>query len=504
MARHLSYWNATAPARPFPQLEGDIAADVAIIGGGIVGVTTARLLKDRGVKVALVEARGIGEEVTGKSTAKITSQHSIALTVIAGKFGEESARLYAEANETGVRTICELAQRHGIDCNLARRPAFTYTNDEAEAGRIEAEAGMAIRFGLPASVTRDTGLPFAVLAAMRWDDQAQFHPVKYVKGLAATVPGDGCHVFERSRVTDWDPRRIATGHGSVSARHIVMATHLPLGKTGLFFAENFPHMHPVIMGRAEAGRVPDGMYISVEKPRHSARGHRDDDGQMWMIFTGPNFTHGQVDEERAAFAEIEGFAAGYFGVTPDYRWTNEDYTSLDHVPYVGRSSSHEEGYLVATGFNAWGISNGTAAAMLIADLIEGRDNSWLELFDATRIKPVAGARQFVAGTAGTASHLIGGYLAKKPRGFDALGPGEAAILKVDGKNVAGFRDESGGLHAVSAVCTHMGCLVGWNETDRTWDCPCHGSRFALDGEVIHGPAVSPLAAVETRKAETPA
>jgi glycine/D-amino acid oxidase-like deaminating enzyme/nitrite reductase/ring-hydroxylating ferredoxin subunit len=499
MDHHLSYWNATARACTFPRLSGDIEADVAIIGGGIVGVTTARMLKDRGLSVALVEARRIGEEVTGKSTAKITSQHNIALTGIERKFGEEGARLYADANETGVRTLIELAATHAIACSLERKPAFTYTNDEKEVSRLEQEVETARRFGLPASLTRDTGLPFDVLGAMRWDDQAQFHPVDYVKGLAATVPGDGCQVFERSRVVDWDTQRITTDRGSVRARHVVMATHLPLGKTGLFFAQNYPHMHPVMMGRADPERVPDGMYISAESPRHSVRGHRDDRGGSWLIFAGPAFKHGHVDEERASFADLERFAADHFGVAPDYRWTNEDYTPMDHAPFIGRSATFGESYLVATGFNAWGISNGTAAAILIADLIEGRDNPWLALFDATRIKPIAGAAEFASGNAATATHMVGGYLARKLHGFYELAPGEAAILKVDGKNVAGFRDELGALHAVSAVCTHMGCLVGWNETDRTWDCPCHGSRFDLSGEVIHGPAVQPLAPVKAKE-----
>jgi glycine/D-amino acid oxidase-like deaminating enzyme/nitrite reductase/ring-hydroxylating ferredoxin subunit len=505
MSKHISYWNDTAPARAFPPLAGDIEADVAIIGGGIVGVTAARMLKDRGLSVALVEALKVGEEVTGKSTAKITSQHNIAYTIIEKKFGEEGARIYADANEAGLRTIRALASAHGLDCSLETRPAFTYTNDEDEVARIEAEVAAARRFGLPASLTRDTGLPFDVLAAMRWDDQAQFHPVKYVKGLAATIPGGGCHVFEGSRVTDWDPRRIAAAGGSVRARHVVMATHLPLGKTGLFFAENYPHMHPVIMGRAERRRVPPGMYISVETPRHSVRGHRDDEGRDWLIFAGPSFKHGHVEDERDCFADLEGFASRHFGVGADYRWTNEDYTPMDHAPFIGWSSSRHEAYLVATGFNAWGISNGTAAAMLIADLVDGKDNPWLKLFDATRIKPVAGAAEFVKGNAETAAHLIGGYLAKKPHGFDELAPGEAAVLKVDGRNVAGYRDPDGALHACSAVCTHMGCLVGWNETDRSWDCPCHGSRFALDGSVIHGPAVAPLEPVDVKaEAEEPA
>ncbi|MGZ8335359.1 MAG: FAD-dependent oxidoreductase [Allosphingosinicella sp.] len=496
--RHLSYWNDTAPAIAFPRLERDLEVDVAIIGGGIVGVTLARLLKDRGVGCAIVEARRIGEEVSGKSTAKITSQHNISYTTIARKFGEDGARIHAAANETGLRTIVDMAVRHALACQLERKPAFTYTRDKSHVEEIEAEVELARRLGLPASLTRDAGLPFAVEAAMRWDNQAQFHPVRYLKGLAATLPGDGVEVFENSRVVDWSSDRVATETATVRARHVVMATNLPLGKTGLLFAENYPRMHAVIMGRAEPARVPDGMYISVETPRHSLRGHRDDAGQAWLICTGPTFTHGHVDEERESFAEIERFAAEHFGVSPAYRWTNEDYTPMDHAPFIGRASGGDDALLVATGFNGWGISTGTAAAILLADLVQGRENRWLDLYDARRIKPLAGGAEFVKGNVEVASHLIGGYLARKLSGFDELAAGEAAVLKVEGKNVAGYRDPAGRLHAVSAVCTHLGCIVGWNETDRTWDCPCHGSRFEPTGEVIHGPAVTPLAPVEAK------
>lgn len=499
-----SYWNATAPSPDFPRLAADIEVDAAIIGGGIVGVTAARLLKDRGQRVALLEARRVGEETTGKSTAKITSQHNIIYSTIERKFGEKGAAIYAEANEAGLRTILELADRHAIACNIERKPAFTYTTQERHVAEIEREAELARRLGLPASLTRDTGLPFGVRSAMRWDDQAQFHPARYVKGLAATLPGDGSHVFERSRAIDWAPGRITAEGGSVRAREVIMATHLPLGQVGFFYAENYPHMHPVIMGRADDARVPDGMYISVERPRHSTRGHVDDEGRSWMIFTGPSFRHGHVDEERRAFAEIERFAADHFGVRPEYRWTNEDYTPMDAAPFVGRSSSGDDAYLVATGFNAWGISTGTAAAILLADLATGRANPWLDLFDARRVKPLAGAGEFVKGNAEVAGHLIGGYLSSKPHSFDDLQPGTAAILKIDGRNVAAFRDEAGEVHAFAAACTHMGCLVGWNETDRTWDCPCHGSRFGVDGAVIHGPAVRPLAPKTTEKAEAQA
>lgn len=491
--RHESYWNATSPASDWPILSGDIEVDIAIVGGGIVGVTTARMLKDRGLKVALVEARRIGEEVTGKSTAKITSQHNIAYTVIERKFGEHGARCYAEANEAGLATIVALAGRYRLACELERCPAYVYTEDEKEVTSIEKEAELARLLGLPASLATEIGLPFPVRAAMRWDDQARFHPVKFVKGLAATLPGDGSHLFERSRVIDWAPDRVVTETGTVKARHVVMATHLPLGKTGLLFAQNYPHIHPVIMGRAAAGRMPEGMYISVETPRHSLRGHRDADGGEWIIFAGPAFKAGHVEDERSSFADLERFALDHFGVTPAWKWTNIDYSAMDHLPFVGWSSSGSGAYLVATGFNAWGITNGAAAATMIADLVTNGENPWLDLFDARRIKPVASAAEFVKGNAEVAGELVGGYLSSKPQSFDALRPGEADVLKIDGKNVAAYRDDEGRLHAVSAVCTHMGCLVGWNETDRCWDCPCHGSRFEHGGAVIHGPAVKPLA-----------
>jgi glycine/D-amino acid oxidase-like deaminating enzyme/nitrite reductase/ring-hydroxylating ferredoxin subunit len=500
MPRRESYWNATAPASAFPALSGEIEVDVAIVGGGIVGVTTARMLKDRGLTVALVEARRLGEEVTGKSTAKITSQHNIAYTTIKRKFGEDGARLYAKANETGLRTIRELAARYGIDCNLETAPAFVFTEDEDQVSAIEDEARLANALGLPASLTRDTGLPFEVRAAMRWDEQAKFHPVKYVKGLAATLAGDGCRVFENSRVIDWDPDRIATAGGTVRARHVVMATHLPLGQIGMFYAEAHPHMDPVVMGRIDPARAPEGMFITAESPHRSFRTHRDDEGQLWMIFAGMAHKPGDTEAGRENIAILADFARRTFGVEAEYVWTNEDYGPIDQVPFIGWSSSLRPGYLVATGFNAWGITNGTAAAILLADLVAGKDNPWLKLYDATRIKPIAGGAEFVKGNAQVAADLVGGYLSRKPHDFEALKPGEGAVLKLDGSNVAAFRDEAGEIHACSAVCTHMGCIVGWNATDRTWDCPCHGSRFALDGSVIHGPAVTALEKVTAEEA----
>jgi glycine/D-amino acid oxidase-like deaminating enzyme/nitrite reductase/ring-hydroxylating ferredoxin subunit len=488
-----TYWNATAGDGPrFPSLSGDIDVDVAIIGGGIVGITTARLLKDRGLRVAVVEARRVGRQVTGKSTAKMSSQHGILYQTLERKFGEDKARLYAEAQEAGIREIARLARQYSVDADIEPMPAFVYTNDESYVGQIEKEVEVAKRLGLPATLTRETGLPFDVLTAMRWDDQAQFHPTKYVAGLAATIPGEGSHVFENSRAIDYEPTRVVTDAGSVTARNVVMATHLPLGQVGMYYSLAYPMAEPVIA--APIRRVPPGMYKNAEQPGHSIRTHRQGD-KVYAVVAGNHYKPGHVDDELKYMADIERWLAEHFDAGPvEYRWINEDYSAMDSAPFIGWSSHGGKGYLVATGFAAWGISNGTAAAMIIADLATGKENSWTEMFDAARIKPVAGAPEFIKENAEVAAHLVSGYLSRKPKSFDELAPGDAAIMKIDGDNVAAFRDESGKVHAVSAVCTHMGCLVGWNATDRTWDCPCHGSRFELSGEVIHGPATQPLGA----------
>src|SRR4051812_46656256 len=242
-----SYWNATAGEGPaFPALAGNFEVDVAIIGGGIVGVTAARLLKDRGQKVALVEARRGGRPGAGPSTAQMRSQHRILYQTLRREVGEDKAGLYAEAQEAGIRKITELASKYGIDADIEPKPAFVYTNDESYVEQIEKEVEVARRLGLPASLTRETGLPFDVLQAMRWDGQAQFHPTKYVTGLAATLPGDGCHVFENSRATDYDTDRVVTDGGTVKARHVVMATNIPLGQVGMYYAIAYPMAEPVI------------------------------------------------------------------------------------------------------------------------------------------------------------------------------------------------------------------------------------------------------------------
>jgi Rieske Fe-S protein len=347
----------------------------------------------------------------------------------------------------------------------------------------------------------DAGLPYRVTAVLRLDGQYSFQPVHFVAGLAASIPGDGSHVFEQTRVTSWDDTGVETAQGKIKARRVIMATHLPLGQVGQFYAHNAPHMHAIIAARVDPERAPQVMAISADQPKRSVRSHRDPEGAAMLIATGPTFKHGDAEQEVKAFAELEAFAADHFGAgEPMFRWTNEDYTPCDGLPYVGWSGGKGDSPLIATGFDAWGISNGAAAATILADLATGRDNAWAELFDASR-HSAKGLGKMVAEGLEVAKDLVGGHVASHSGKVGDIAIGEAAILEIDGRATGIYRDDSGRTHAVSAVCTHMGCLLGWNPVDRSWDCSCHGSRFATDGAVLHGPAIEPLEAVRIEQEE---
>ena len=490
-----AFWVATATAADYPALPGDLEVDVAIVGGGIVGLTAAELLKQAGKRVAVIEAGRVGQQVTGRSTAKVTSQHGLICQQLAKNFGEDGARVYAAANQAGIERIASFVQELGIECDFERKAAFVYSRSDEQVADIRAEVEVAKRVGLPAEFVRECSLPFPIAGAIRFDDQGQFHPCRYTAGLAQAVAGGGGQIFEHTRalsIEHGEPCRVSTDRGRVSAREVIVATHMPIGKEGMFFAKAYPYTHPMVAARIDEAKAPDGMFISAGTPTHSIRTARAD-GATWLVAVGGAYKPGHPDEAAQMFKDLERFVRQELGAgSVEYYWTNEDYNSMDGVPFIGRASSGAPHLFVATGFNAWGITTGTAAGMILPDLIMGRSNPWAELFDATRIKPMAGARDFVAENLSTAKHLLEGYARGRPRSIDEVAPGEATVLKLDGERVAVSKDEHGNVQIVSAVCTHMNCVLGWNPADRTWDCPCHGSRFAADGSVLHGPATSPL------------
>jgi glycine/D-amino acid oxidase-like deaminating enzyme/nitrite reductase/ring-hydroxylating ferredoxin subunit len=490
----ISLWVDTGPETDFPKLEAALEADVAVIGGGIAGLTAALLLKRAGVRVAVIEAGRVGTGVTGHTTGKVSSLQRLVYRDLRRGFGEHGARVYGEANEAALEWIASCVQDEPIDCDFRRVSNFTYAESRPGVAQVAEEAQIAQALGLPAGYTDSTPLPFAVEGAVEFGNQAQLHATKYLAGLAQAVAGDGSHVFEQSRVVgidDGDRCRVTTADGSVTADSAIVATNFPILDRGLFSLRCHLYRSYLIAVELE-GEPPEGTFISAEEPLRSIMPHRS--GEQNLLLVGGE-GHRAIDATDAAerYRRLETWTRQRFPVSSlQYRWSTQDALPLDGVPYVGPMSPRSQNLYVATGFRKWGLTNGTVAAMILSDRVLGRENPWASVFDSNRLKLRAGARRFVTENFRAGVQGLRDRIAARGPALPQLQRGEARVLELGGEKVAVHRNRQGEVRTVSAVCTHLGCDVEWNGTEETWDCPCHGSRFDDRGAVLQGPATEPL------------
>jgi glycine/D-amino acid oxidase-like deaminating enzyme/nitrite reductase/ring-hydroxylating ferredoxin subunit len=497
-----SLWAATTPETDYPRLEEEVSVDVAVLGGGITGLTTAHLLKTEGKTVALVEGKRIVCGVTGYTTAKLTVGHSLVYGRLLDTFGEAGARTYAASNRAAIERVAQLVEDLGIDCEFERASNFVYTESADQVDAIQQEVAAAGRAGVEAHFTTETDLPFRIHGAARVDGQAQFHPRKYLLPLAATLPGDGSHVFEHTRAREVDETdgscTVVTDSGRIRAEYVVVATHLPFLDRGFFFAKAHPRMSYAVAAEVSEAAAPRGMYISIDRPTRSIRSTPSQEAdRRFLLIGGEGHKPGLEKDTRRRYEALERFLFERFEADPvQYRWSAHDYSPLDGVPYIGRLRRGSRAIYVATGFAKWGLTKGTLAAMVLTDAIVGRSNPWSQFYEAKRLKPRAAARTFAKENGQVALHFVGARLKRREAPADVeLQPNEGRVVRLGRRHVAMYRDEDGAVHSFSARCTHLGCLVEWNTAERTWDCPCHGSRFTTTGAVVEGPAVSPLQAV---------
>ncbi|MFY9113848.1 MAG: FAD-dependent oxidoreductase [Dethiobacteria bacterium] len=489
------YWMASAEATNYPALEEDIKVDVAIVGGGLVGVTVAYLLKQENLAVAIIEADRIGKGTTGHTTAKITSQHSLIYNKLIRHLGRDKAQQYAEANEYAITFIEELVKKKKIDCDFSRQDAYIYTQTDQYIRQIEDEVKAAADLGIKAHYLEKLPLPFEIKAAERFDNQAQFHPRKYLLALAGDIEGGGSHIFEQTRAVDFHegtPFMVITAGGPrVIAEKVIIASHFPAySDRGYYFARIYPERSYALAITAQE-KFPGGMYITAEDPGRSLRSTPNNGGEL-IIIAGEHHKTGQGPATDSHYRNLAQFAEQSFTVTGiPYRWSTQDYTTLDEVPYVGRLTSKSTNVYVATGFRKWGMTNSTAAAILLRDLIVHGESPWAPIYDPARFEADPMIKKFVTTNIDVAKHMVVDKLKRVPREMEPA-PGEAMVIAGKGGKIGLYKDKEGLVHAVDITCTHMGCELVWNQAELSWDCPCHGSRFTCNGDIIEGPALKSL------------
>ncbi|MCD7723800.1 MAG: FAD-dependent oxidoreductase [Clostridiales bacterium] len=480
-----SLWLKDSFIKPFEPLKRNIKTDVVIIGAGMAGILCAHELKKRGVRAAVIEGGSVGSGQTKNTTAKITAQHGIIYSRLFKNFGAEYARLYAQANMAAIEKYAQIIKENGIDCNFERRAAVLYS--EINAREIKDEALAAIKAGIPCRLTDETELPLNVRAALVFENQAQFNPLKFLGAVAEQL-----EIYENTYASAVTNNTVYTNGGTITGEFIIFACHYPF--------INFPGLYFLKMSRSrsyclasQADFHASAMYYSNDPGALSVRSYNG-----FTIFAAEAHRTGKAPAYNP-FEKIKETACRSFGRVNEYcRWSAQDCVTLDNMPYIGRFSIHQKNWLVLTGFNKWGMTSSAAGADIISDMVCGKKNKYEKVFAPDRFNFKASYINAAANFKATASAYAGRLLpVPAPLEKCEIPRGTAAVVLYKGKKAGAYRDDCGALHIVSLKCPHMGCALKWNAAEKSWDCPCHGSRFDYRGRLIDNPAQSTSIIIDT-------
>ena len=498
----ISPWMSySIPARP--ALAGDARVDVCVVGAGIAGMTTAYLLSQKGRSVVVLDAGTIGGGMTARTTAHLVNAMDDRWAEVEKMHGAEGARLAAQSHTGAIDAIEGIIRREDIECDFARLDGYLFLPPDGDQKDLEEELEAAKRAGLE-------GVEFVPSAPMdafdtgrclRFPNQGQFHPLKYLAGLARAIERDGGRIHcdtHAAQIHDGEEPCVITREGHrVDCRAVVVATNVPINDKVKIHTKQAPYLTYVIAARVPRGTVARALLWDTLDPYHFIRIIEGDAGGDLLIVGGEDHKTGQAHDGEERFATLERWTRERYPVAREivHRWSGQVMETHDYLAFIGRNPGDENVY-VATGDSGMGMTHGTIAGLVITDLIHGVELPWAQLYDPHRISLKA-TRTFAKETANMAWQYADWVSAGEARSADEIPAGSGAVVRRGVHKIAVYRDEDGARHEMSAVCTHLGCIVTWNDVDRSWDCKCHGSRFDALGQVVNGPAKEDLRAVSS-------
>lgn len=515
-----SLWIESTSSKKYESIIDDKETDVCIIGGGLTGISCAYYLSKAGKKVIVLEKNYIGSHTSGNTTGKITSQHGLIYDYLIKSVGEEKAKQYLDANETSIKNIEKIIQEENIECDFERMYNYVFTQNEQFVDKIKDEVEAAKALGMDAKFLDNVELPIKenikneiiknetdnisikkpILAAIKFPNQAQFNSYKYLLGLANKVEENGGMIYENTKAIDIkkDDKYyiVKTEEAKVKAKYVILASHYPIiNFPGFYFMKMYQETSYLIALETKQ-KLFEGMYINAEIPTVSLRTALYN-GKRVLIVGGMNHKTGAKIDLKNSYSNLEKIAKSLY---PDskvlFRWNTEDCVSLDKIPYIGEFSNLTPNIYVATGYKKWGITTSNVAANIITDKILNRENKYEDVFDSKRLKPVKNYKELTNMLKEVGNSLVINRLRKNDEKLADINRDEGKIIEIDNEKIGIYKDKDEKIYAISPYCSHLGCELSWNNLDKTWDCPCHGSRFNYEGKNIYNPAIKDLKKID--------